>query len=139
LLLPEEEKTSANENKLFRSLMSDFAQISKKGDDMDEDNYVVINVSPSVVPTYLPSFRIYAYNITRAGSPETTKEREHRHRRGMHRDLDTGCEKGRHKDSWRCKLKEPWHSDPESPSRRDTLWSPLGYAQVHRRKRAEAV
>jgi endopolyphosphatase len=111
-------------SKLYESLISDFSKLSKRGDEVNEDDYVVINVSPSVVPTLQPSFRIYSYNVsgtkyirTREGGNRT------RHTPGE-------CKKERYKHSWKCKLDEGWHSDPESPSRSNKLWTPLGYAQV---------
>ena len=31
---------------------------------VDEDDYAIINVAPSVRPTYLPAYRIWSYNVT---------------------------------------------------------------------------
>jgi endopolyphosphatase len=117
---------------LYYSLIDDFGELPKKGK-TDLDNYGVVNVSPSVVPNpYLPSFRIYTYNITHAGdntNMKKKKKRKHGHRRGEGNKAEL-CKKKANKDSWRCKLDKPWHSDPDAPSRTNTLWSPLGYAQV---------
>jgi endopolyphosphatase len=120
---------------LYDSLINDFGDLPKKGK-TDHDNYGVVNVSPSVVPNpYLPSFRIYTYNITHAGDTGNMKKkkksskRKHGHRRGDGNKAEL-CKKKRYKDSWRCKLDEPWNSDPDAPSRLNSLWSPLGYAQV---------
>ena len=117
--------------RLYDSLISDFGDLPKKGK-TDHDNYGVVNISPSVIPNpYLPSFRIYTYNITHAGenSYMKKKKRKHGHRRGKGNKAEL-CKKKAYKNSWRCKLDKPWHSDPEAPSRINTLWSPLGYAQV---------
>jgi endopolyphosphatase len=114
---------------LYDSLINDFGDLPTKGK-TDHDNYGVVNISPSVVPNpYLPSFRIYTYNITNNRDYVNKKKRKHGHRRGAG-NKDELCKKKKYKNSWRCKLDKPWHSDPDAPSRMNTLWSPLGYAQV---------
>ncbi len=127
--------TSEAHDGLYDSLINDFGDLPQKGK-TDHDNYGVVNISPSVVPNpYLPSFRIYTYNITHVGDMANMKKkkkssnRKHGHRRGDG-DKAEMCKKKRYKNSWRCKLDEPWYSDPDAPSRVNTLWSPLGYAQV---------
>lgn len=116
---------------MYDSLINDFGDLPKKGK-TDHDDYGVVNVSPSVIPNpYLPSFRIYTYNITHAeeNAHVTKKKRKHGHRRGKGNKAEL-CKKKAYKNSWRCRLDKPWHSNPEAPSRINTLWSPLGYAQV---------
>jgi endopolyphosphatase len=114
---------------LYDTLLHDFGALRKLGKKLSHDNFAVINVSPSVVPNpYLPSFRIFSYNITGAESRQITPlKRKHGHKHGGKEEKK--C-KGRQRKTWKCNLKEPWHSDPEAPSRNNTLWSPLGYAQV---------
>ncbi|THG95806.1 hypothetical protein EW026_g5912 [Hermanssonia centrifuga] len=52
---------------LYTTLLKDFSHISKP-DKAQYDSLAVVNVSPSVVPNpYLPSFRIFSYNIS--GTP----------------------------------------------------------------------
>ena len=127
---------------LYETLLKDFSELPRKAKKVDLDNYAVINVSPSVVPNpYLPSFRIYSYNVSNAetatwGEVELKKtraekgaKRKHGHHHGGG-NREALCKKAGYRDSWRCKLREPWNSDPDSPSRRNTLWTPLGYAQV---------
>jgi len=119
---------------LYDTLVNDFGDLPKKGK-TDYDNYGVVNVAPSLVPNpYLPSFRIFTYNITQARSETKLKKkknkRKHGHRRG-NGSKEELCKKKKYEDSWRCKLDEPWYSDPEAPSRVNTLWSPLGYAQYY--------
>lgn len=121
---------------LFEAILKTFASIPKPLKKNDYDNYAVINVSPSVVPNpYLPSFRIFSYNVTDAGSSVTssfsiTKDRTPRHGGGRAGDKGKLCKLKEFHDTWKCRLQEPWHSDENSPSRRNRLWSPLGYAQV---------
>jgi len=127
---------------LYDTLINDFGDLPRK-EKTDHGNYGVVNISPSVVPNpYIPSFRIYTYNISHAGDiagmKKETKsaQRKHGHRRGKGNKAEL-CKKKRYKDSWRCRLDEPWHSDPNAPSRVNTLWSPLGYGQVRRRLHGE--
>lgn len=130
-LTPTDKVTSEANDRLYYSLIDDFGELPKKGK-TDLDNYGVVNVAPSVVPNpYLPSFRIYTYNVTHAGDnvEMKKKKRKHGHRRGKGNKAEL-CKKKAYKNSWRCKLDQPWHSDPDAPSRMNTLWSPLGYAQV---------
>jgi endopolyphosphatase len=137
--LTPDDARSEGQDGLFDSLVNDFGDLPQKGK-TDYDDYGVVNISPSVVPNpYLPSFRIYTYNVTHAGDRANMKKkkkkkspkRKHGHRRGDGNNAEL-CKKNKYKDSWRCKLDQPWHSDPDAPSRVDTLWSPLGYAQVRR-------
>lgn len=57
---------SGKHKDLYKTLLKDFNQVSKKSSKkLDYDALAVVNVAPSVVPNpYLPSFRIYAYNLS---------------------------------------------------------------------------
>ncbi|KAJ7283642.1 endopolyphosphatase [Mycena rebaudengoi] len=119
----------ANDADLLDSLLSDFEAIPKEKN-INLDNYAVINVSPSVVPNpYLPSFRVFAYNTT--GAAQSFSKRKHGHHRGDEKNKTAQCELEVYRDTWKCHLNESWHSDPESPSRSNQLWTPLGYAQYY--------
>ncbi|KAJ7700104.1 hypothetical protein B0H17DRAFT_279239 [Mycena rosella] len=120
----------ANDGDLFETLLTDFAAIPK-AKDIDLDNYAVINVSPSVVPNpYLPSFRVFSYNVT--GAPTSRlKGRKHGHHRGDRKNKETQCKLDEYRETWKCQLNESWHSDPNAPSRSNQLWTPLGYAQYY--------
>ncbi|KAF7355326.1 RFX-type winged-helix domain-containing protein [Mycena sanguinolenta] len=118
-----------NNNDLFDALIADFAAMPKPKD-IDYHDYAVINVSPSVVPNpYLPSFRVFSYNIT--GTASSFKDRKPGHRRGSSKDKRKQCKLDMYRETWKCQLNETWHSDPESPSRSNRLWTPLGYAQYY--------
>ena len=136
-------KVEVNRHKgLDKVLLKDFSLVPKH---VDYGDYGVINISPSVVPAYFPSFRIFNYNIS-AEAVEEALEREERRRREEtfgkqpphgHRKPDPSkprakqCKKDEFKDSWRCHFsKDDWHTDPEAPSRKNGLMSPLGFAQV---------
>jgi len=136
---------SAGNKGLFEGIMDNFSNIPKTRK-TNLDNYAVINVSPSVVPNpYLPSFRIFAYNITDGAgfaaqhdnSPSDErvrafKDRVPKHPRGGKAgNKNKLCKEKEHKNSWKCRLREPWHTDEEAPCRKNTLWSPLGYAQYY--------
>lgn len=125
---------------LADTLMDDFSELPKSKKKTDLDDYAIINVSPSVIPSpYLPSFRIFAYNVT--GLPPTLssqdddyevekkkkKEKKKKHDRSK---PDVDCNRKENKKKWECRPKKPQHADPESPSRSNKLWTPLGYAQV---------
>lgn len=126
---------------LYDTLLKDFAGLPKPSQGINHDNYVAINVAPAVVPNpYLPSFRIFVYNIT--GTPYTPRE-PGRHaqeeggeaQRSVNRLSDFTaplCANPAARETWRCKLDEPWHSNETAPSRTKRLWSPVGYAQVSR-------
>jgi endopolyphosphatase len=135
-----ENESLASSNTLFETLITDFSALPDSQADIDYDHYAVVNVNPSVVPNpYLPSFRVFAYNITGLTDvlvsgvghdpyQEEMRTLQRRNRAPHNHGSDAGeCEKTK---SWRCKLERPWHSNTESPSRKNTLWSPLGYAQV---------
>lgn len=127
---------------LDKVILKDFSELPKH---VDYGDYGVVNVSPSVVPAYFPSFRVFNYNISAEAVQEALERRERR-RRGEtlgkkpphgHRKPDPSkprkdqCKKKEYRDSWRCHFsKDDWYSDPEAPSRKNGLMSPLGYAQV---------
>ena len=135
--------TVSNRHKgLDRVLLKDFSALPKH---VDYGDYAVINVAPSVVPAYFPSFRIFNYNISTEAVEEALERKERRHLEASfkhppphgHRkpdprkSRDKQCKKDKYKDSWRCHFsKDNWHSDPEAPSRKNGLMTPLGYAQV---------
>ncbi|TBU49566.1 Metallo-dependent phosphatase-like protein [Dichomitus squalens] len=118
---------------LYKTLMQEFSDLPKY-ENLDHDNYGVVNVAPPVVPTYLPSFRIFTYNTT--GEPYEPghlgeDEQPGRTPRSMKDVAGPLCADEAYENTWRCKLTQPWHSSPRSPSRRNTLWTPLGYAQYY--------
>ena len=138
---------------LYKLLLQEFSDLPK-AENMDLDNYGVVNVAPSVVPTYLPSFRIFVYNAT--GEPylpghlgvgvgvedEDKDEEEEEEEAGVEhgtrprsmRDVAGAlCDDAAYARTWRCQLTQPWHSSARAPSRRNMLWTPLGYAQVRAR------
>ncbi|KAH7929456.1 hypothetical protein BV22DRAFT_1143330 [Leucogyrophana mollusca] len=128
---------------LFETLITDFSQLPAPLKKVNYDEYAVVNVNPSVVPNpYLPSFRVFAYNVTEISSlfenvhadKEDIKiagERKRDRRHGNPGKEASECSTEPYRDSWRCRLGEPWHSDRDAPSRRNKLWSPLGYAQYY--------
>lgn len=101
---------------------------------LNHDNYAVVNVAPSVVPTYLPSFRIYAYNTTgslyTAGQLGNATGQPGGSSASLKSRVGALCTEKAYENTWRCNLEQPWHSNAESPSRTNRLWTPLGYAQV---------
>lgn len=98
---------------LYNGLLKDFEDLPKAKRNSTYDDYAVVNVSPSIVPNpYLPAFRIFAYNTT--GTPYVPALQQ------APCDEDTG----------RCDVAKRWYASPESPSRTNRLWTPLGYAQV---------
>jgi endopolyphosphatase len=115
---------------LYTVLLQDFAELPKRKA-TDEANFVPVNVAASLVPNpYFPAFRIYVYNTTGATSPTIQgKNRKHGHRRGPKVDKKR-CKDAPWKDRWRCHLTSKWHIDPDSPARKNKLWTPLGFAQV---------
>ncbi|KAF8351449.1 Metallo-dependent phosphatase-like protein [Amanita rubescens] len=119
---------------LYDTLLEDFATLPESPEDINLDDYAVINVSPSVVPhPYAPSFRIFSYNVTgdESQNARVLRWRNHRKHRGRYGDKETECGKKEWRKSWKCHLKGAWYSNPESPSRINQLWTPLGYAQYY--------
>lgn len=144
-IIPESKKavrTAGNDLALYNVLLEEFAALptNKK---INLDEYAAVNVAPSVVPNYLPSFRIFSYNVTdtldsiepeggkkkKKPAPKKPPKRKHGHRRGERGDKDKHCTEEKYQNSWKCHLDEPWNSDENSPSRTNRFWSPLGYAQ----------
>lgn len=108
-----EVETDGKHRELYKSLLKTYGQVKKEA---DHDSLSVVNVSPSVVPNpYLPSFRIFAYNIS--GSRYTAGVLGETDGTEGHRLGDSGSER--------------WHTSPDAPSRTNRLYSPLGFAQYY--------
>ncbi|KAH9943409.1 uncharacterized protein BXZ73DRAFT_97450 [Epithele typhae] len=122
----------SKKKELYQSLVQAFS-VLPKAENMDLDNFGIVNVAPSLIPTYLPSFRIFVYNTTGKHYEAGRAERqEGGHRRRSHSMKDVVgplCDDMEYANTWRCKLTQVWHSNAHSPSRRNMLWTPLGYAQ----------
>jgi len=117
--------------RLFETLIQEFSTLPKSAKDTKYEDYAVVNVGPSVVPNpYIPTFRIFSYNITEVNVESWNKEmkRNHGHNRGHEGNKTTQCKS---EDTWRCHLDNPWHSDPAAPCRSNKRLTPLGYAQYY--------
>ncbi|KZS97587.1 hypothetical protein SISNIDRAFT_472565 [Sistotremastrum niveocremeum HHB9708] len=118
------------DKKLHRDLVSDFAELPKLRK-LDMDDFSIVNVAPAIVPNpYMPGIRVWGYNVTgwenQTAVTLKNPDREHRHR---HPDKER-CKRAEDKKKWWCKMpKREWYSDADAPSRKNGLWSPLGYAQ----------
>lgn len=131
-------ETLKRKKNLYGTLLKDFSHMLKGGvKKVDHDNYAVVNVAPSVVPNpYLPSFRIFSYNISGSaylpggvgGADTALKEGDRQGNASL--GLGSPCSDAGFQNAEKCRTVQPWNSSPNSPSRRNTLWSPLGYAQV---------
>lgn len=128
---------------LYQTLLKTFDHFDVPEGKLDYDSLAVANVAPSVVPNpYLPSFRIFSYNISGSrytagalGDTSGTGERDgsltHERHLGDYVDREGLChESGTANASWACMLNAPWHANPASPSRTNRLYTPLGFAQV---------
>ncbi|KAG1805680.1 uncharacterized protein BJ212DRAFT_1486239 [Suillus subaureus] len=143
-------KTSSSRT-LFQTLISEFSEIPEPLEDTHYDNYAVVNTNAAVVPNpYIPSFRIFTYNTTGlsgfvkdigSGPYLQTMKATQRRRASNHGQVRTSkkpkCERKKSRNTWRCHFDKPWHSDSESPSRHNSLWSPLGFAQFYMPRLAE--
>lgn len=111
-----------------KSLHKDFSKVPKKSK-TDEDDYTIIMAAPSLVANpYLSSLRIFSYNITGAEDDNVTtfkKKKKEKKEKGK-----KDCRKKKNRDKWSCRPQKPRHGDANSPSRSNTLWTPLGYSQV---------
>ena len=115
---------------LFETLIEDFSTLPKSAKHTKYEDYAVVNVGPSVVPNpYVPTFRIFSYNISEA-NVKLAKKRKHGHHRGDQGNKTTQCESEEYQDTWWCHLDKPWYSDSTAPSRSNGRLTPLGYAQV---------
>ncbi|KAG0709642.1 hypothetical protein DFH29DRAFT_869942 [Suillus ampliporus] len=136
-----------SEGTIFKTVMADFEALVNTSGHLNYDDYGVVNVSPALVPNpYLPTFRVFSYNISglrsltvgAVGEDEylqmTKMDRASRWKRLPYRHGNDGndarqCMSATYRDSWRCKF-HAWRSDSHAPSRQNSLWSPLGYAQM---------
>ncbi|KXN86281.1 Endopolyphosphatase [Leucoagaricus sp. SymC.cos] len=136
-IIPEDEngklKIRGAHDGLYKTLLTEFAHLPKEDDEKKLDGLAVVNVAPSVVPNpFVPSFRIFSYNVSaEALMKQMGKKRNHGHRRGRKGDKDKHCKEEPYRSSWKCHLNEPWYSDSDAPSRKSQAFTPLGYAQYY--------
>lgn len=114
-------------HKALKQVFKNLPKVSK----LDLDEWAVVNVAPSIVANpYVPAFRVFSYNTTSEEEEEAnrkkTKKKSRKHRHGTRPDW---CKKT-NSESWACREpNEEWHSDKDAPSRRNGLWTGLGFAQ----------
>ncbi|KAI6113670.1 hypothetical protein EV401DRAFT_2090727 [Pisolithus croceorrhizus] len=122
---------------LFDMLVADFSRLPGPQDGIDYGDYAVVNVNPSVVPNpYVPTFRAYAYNVTGLQEVGGGERHDRFGFRGSpdHQGMsESGTMKGRggpERDKLEgCGVDFDCGVHFGSPSRRNLLWTPLGYAQ----------
>ncbi|KAF8812426.1 hypothetical protein BYT27DRAFT_6418082 [Phlegmacium glaucopus] len=139
-IVPIEGESNIKGQGLFKTLLQEFSALPQSAKDTKYEDYAVVNVGPSVVPNpYVPTFRIFSYNITGvdvgswngAKKKKGQSKRRHGHHREDQGNKTTECKKGEYQDTWWCHLDKPWHSDPAAPSRSNERWTPLGYVQYY--------
>ncbi|WWD20090.1 hypothetical protein CI109_104564 [Kwoniella shandongensis] len=123
-------------------------------------DYAVMNVAPSVIPTYYPGIRIFTYNITGVAEDRLDEDLFYRggdapdddddddleeddddmeidptkKRRGGHRHSKPkdDCKLPQNEDKPHCTFKsKPRHFSKHSPSRTNRPLTPLGYSQFY--------
>ncbi|OCH94072.1 endopolyphosphatase [Obba rivulosa] len=125
---------------LYNGLLKDFAELPKSSQNTSHGDYGVVNVSPSVVPNpYLPSFRIFTYNITgtpyhpghRGNQQLAAEDDDSKHSEQRLGDPEPAeCDSRGNNSTQPCRPRN-WHSSPQAPSRTNRLWTWLGYAQYY--------
>jgi endopolyphosphatase len=142
---------SSKKGTIYDEVMASFEALPETSEQLNYDDYAIVSVSPALVPNpYLPTFRIFSYNISglQSSSVGAVGEDEYLqktkmgraarwmhlpYRHGDHGNNSPQCRSASYRDSWKCKRLRSWRSDGLAPSRKNSLWSPLGYAQVRRR------
>ncbi|KAG7527447.1 hypothetical protein FFLO_06927 [Filobasidium floriforme] len=127
---------------LQQELHKDFNDMPKLSKIKMED-YAVVHVSPSVIPTYLPGIRVFSYNVTGLelddddyeSGVDGLKKKGKKRKGGGHRHgkkPKNNCHEPEHEDQPHCKFRsKPRFYSPESPSRSNQMFTPLGYAQFY--------
>ncbi|BEI80477.1 hypothetical protein CcaverHIS002_0110060 [Cutaneotrichosporon cavernicola] len=100
-------------------------------------DYTVINVAPSIIPTYQPAARIYSYNISGVtlnsevrqqvvhAEPDDPMDAMWKARKG-------DCKKPENMYKPHCSFKtRPRYASPDSPSRSNKPFTTLGYTQFY--------
>lgn len=119
---------------LYHMLLKEYEALPSTFKKTNEDDFAVVNISPPVVPNpYLPTFRVFSYNISDAATDKyrTSKKKKHGRKRGHRENKKKICKERPFHDMWKCRLKQAWYSDEDSPSRTNRRLTPLGYAQYH--------
>ncbi|GAA5864110.1 hypothetical protein JCM3774_006384 [Rhodotorula dairenensis] len=150
---PRPEAARARVGGPLRPLANDFAILSgleklygslPPAHKLDERDYAPVHVNPSVIPTYLPSVRVWEYNATRSARDEAVV----RSRTGQ--DPPEGEtepsllarwfplvfgrrreEEQRASSASASRRREDRHSSPHAPGRTNTYLTPLSYTQYH--------
>lgn len=116
---------------------------------LHERDYAPVHVNPSVIPTYLPSVRVWEYNTTRSARDETiARSRSEQDDSGcdapdtepgffarwmpsffLPRRPSTVCHSERQQQQQQSRPDR--HSSPHAPGRTNTYLTPLAYTQYH--------
>ncbi|KAG8970624.1 Endopolyphosphatase [Tulasnella sp. 425] len=170
--------TAKKRYSLAKTLRKDFRSLpphrskDNETEAINYDDYAVVNVGPAIVPAYLPSVRVFTYNVTHwtpsngvvgedeelfkeeaspededededddddddddddeedvESEPDKKKKGSKRHHGHRHDPDKIDCTLKKNRDREECIFKKPRHASKRSPSRRNRLWTPLGYTQ----------
>lgn len=125
---------------LKKSLMDSFENLADP-DVFKHKDYAIMNVGPSVLPAYIPSARIFSYNISGVVLEDDfvarpfvplVQDQEDETDSTEEEDLllKKECKKPENADKPKCSFKnKPRYSSPESPSRSNKPLTPLGFTQ----------
>lgn len=123
-------------------IYDDYKQIAEHKE-WNLDNFALINVAPSVIPTYYPSMRIFEYNVTEleegvkpATEVDDEDDEDDEDDDDDDEDVDDNSDpdsslkkkKKKHKKKKNKKDRKP---DPSSPSRMNTYLTPLKFTQYY--------
>ncbi|ORX37963.1 Metallo-dependent phosphatase-like protein [Kockovaella imperatae] len=122
----------AANNFLQEELRKDFGEMPGPAKIKLKD-YAVVNVAPSVIPTYYPGVRVFSYNISNMEDEDFWSDMKKKRRTGhRHRKKKAkhDCRRPENRDRPHCVFARlPRHYDKASPSRSNGPLSPLGYTQ----------
>lgn len=137
--------TSGKGLDLQKDLLASFQALADP-EKFKHKDYSIITVGPSVIPTYLPSVRVYSYNISGVKLDDVLEidtsqfanvtledtfdeaEEEDDLKGGKKKD----CKRPENEDKPRCSFKrKPRYSSPDAPSRSNQPLTPLGYTQFY--------
>lgn len=103
--------------------------------ELKHKDYAIVNVAPSIIPTYLPAARIYSYNISGVSNDlgrrkQVTLMPPDDPSDPLKKPKKDSCAKPENENKPHCSFKtKPRYSSPQSPSRTNKPLTVLGYTQ----------
>lgn len=136
-------KFSNSSDRFETGFYTQLKELSQK-ESVDHNDYTIINMEPSIIPTYFPGFRLWQYDVSHKEKGKKWRQIDGDEERDEEEGKDYLLEEAQGDVStlrFSQRTSSPAHptdlsyrhrhTSPHSPSRRRSVLTPLGYTQYY--------